>query len=180
MWQVWSGGGNLSSRLCECEVLVLLRHTYLGSFFLDPDDVRSLILGAICNIRKATGLVWFGHQIMGNKGPFLKSCVCPDRKGWNTITVLLVVFCSILFYSILFYSILFYSILFYSILFSTLAFIFKEKWHSLTTVIFKLEHGTFVGLEENNPFCISHQTFGGDRVHFWSEVCWDKLWSARI
>jgi hypothetical protein len=25
---------------CECESLVSLRHTYLGSFFLDPEDVK--------------------------------------------------------------------------------------------------------------------------------------------
>ena len=27
--------------LCECEALASFRHTYLGSFFLDPEDVRS-------------------------------------------------------------------------------------------------------------------------------------------
>jgi len=26
--------------LCECEALASLRHTYLGSFFLDPEDIR--------------------------------------------------------------------------------------------------------------------------------------------
>jgi hypothetical protein len=31
--------------LCECEALALLRHVYLGSFFLDPDDIMSLSLG---------------------------------------------------------------------------------------------------------------------------------------
>ena len=29
---------------CECEALVTLRHTYLGSIFLDPEDVRGLSL----------------------------------------------------------------------------------------------------------------------------------------
>ena len=28
--------------LCECEALASLRYTYLGSFFLDPEDVRKL------------------------------------------------------------------------------------------------------------------------------------------
>jgi len=28
--------------LCECEALASLRHAYLGSFFLDPENVRSL------------------------------------------------------------------------------------------------------------------------------------------
>jgi hypothetical protein len=32
--------------LCECEALAILRHTYLGSFFLDPEDVRSLSVRA--------------------------------------------------------------------------------------------------------------------------------------
>jgi hypothetical protein len=30
---------------CEYEAMATLRHTYLGSFFLDPEDVRSLGLG---------------------------------------------------------------------------------------------------------------------------------------
>jgi hypothetical protein len=42
--------------LCECEVLASLKHMYLGSFFLEPDDIRSLRLGAIWNFSKATGL----------------------------------------------------------------------------------------------------------------------------
>jgi hypothetical protein len=28
--------------LCECEALASLRHAYLGSFFLEPEDIRSL------------------------------------------------------------------------------------------------------------------------------------------
>jgi hypothetical protein len=27
--------------LCECEVLASLRHAYLGSFFLDPEDIAT-------------------------------------------------------------------------------------------------------------------------------------------
>jgi hypothetical protein len=42
--------------LCECEALASLRHAYLGSFFLEPEDIRSVSLGAICNFSKATGL----------------------------------------------------------------------------------------------------------------------------
>ena len=42
--------------LCECEALASLRHTHLGSFFLAPEDVWSLSLGAICNFSKGTGL----------------------------------------------------------------------------------------------------------------------------
>ena len=40
--------------LCECEALASLRHMYLGSFFLEPEDIRSLGLGAIWNFSKAT------------------------------------------------------------------------------------------------------------------------------
>ena len=42
--------------LCECEVLASLRHAYLGSYFLQPEDITSIILGAIWNFSKATGL----------------------------------------------------------------------------------------------------------------------------
>ena len=43
--------------LCECEDLASLRHTYLGSFFLGPEDIRNLIIGAIWNFGKGTGLL---------------------------------------------------------------------------------------------------------------------------
>jgi len=33
--------------LCECEALASLRHAYLGSFFLEPEDMMSISLGAI-------------------------------------------------------------------------------------------------------------------------------------
>ena len=42
--------------LYECEALASLRHAYLGSFILEPEDVKSLGLGAICNFSKVTGL----------------------------------------------------------------------------------------------------------------------------
>jgi hypothetical protein len=49
--QVWSGTEEetAASVLCECEALTSFKHTYLGSFFLDPDDVRSLSLEAYRN-----------------------------------------------------------------------------------------------------------------------------------
>jgi hypothetical protein len=31
--------------LCECEALASLIHSYLGSFFLDPEDIRKLNMG---------------------------------------------------------------------------------------------------------------------------------------
>jgi len=42
--------------LCECEALASLRHVYLGSFFLEPEDIKSLSLEAIWNFSKVTGL----------------------------------------------------------------------------------------------------------------------------
>jgi hypothetical protein len=43
--------------LCECEALASLRHTYLGSFFLDLEDIRVLGVGAIWDLVKETGLL---------------------------------------------------------------------------------------------------------------------------
>jgi hypothetical protein len=31
--------------LCECEALASLRHTYLGSNFLEPEDIKTISLG---------------------------------------------------------------------------------------------------------------------------------------
>ena len=43
--------------LCECEALASLRHVYLGFFFLDPEDIRVLGVGANWNFAKGTGLL---------------------------------------------------------------------------------------------------------------------------
>jgi hypothetical protein len=43
--------------LCECEALASLRHIHLGSFFLDPKNIRVLGVGAIRNFVKGTGLL---------------------------------------------------------------------------------------------------------------------------
>jgi len=53
-----SGVGEETSAhiLCECEALASLRHAYLGSFFLEPKDIRSLGLGTIWSYSKAAGL----------------------------------------------------------------------------------------------------------------------------
>jgi len=40
----------------ECDALASLRHVYLGSFFLDPEDIKSLSLGVTWNVFKGTGL----------------------------------------------------------------------------------------------------------------------------
>ena len=53
------GAGEESSVhiLCECETLASLRHRYLGSFFLDPENIRVLGVGAIWNFAKGTGFL---------------------------------------------------------------------------------------------------------------------------
>jgi hypothetical protein len=43
--------------LFKCQDLASLRYTYLGSFFLDPEDIRVLGMGAIWNFAKGTGLL---------------------------------------------------------------------------------------------------------------------------
>jgi hypothetical protein len=42
--------------LCECEAWASLRHVYLGSFFMEPEDITNIGLGAIWSFGKATGL----------------------------------------------------------------------------------------------------------------------------
>jgi hypothetical protein len=42
--------------LCRCEALASIRHAYLGSLFLEPEDIKSQILWVIWRITKATGL----------------------------------------------------------------------------------------------------------------------------
>ena len=42
--------------LCESEALASFRHVYLGSSSLEPEDIKSISLGAIWNFSKATGL----------------------------------------------------------------------------------------------------------------------------
>jgi len=41
--------------LCACEALASLKHSYLGSFFLDPEDIRKLYIGAIWKFAKEQG-----------------------------------------------------------------------------------------------------------------------------
>jgi hypothetical protein len=50
--------------LCECEGLASLRHAYLGSFFLEPEDIKNISMGVIWNFSKATGLpkIDMGHK----------------------------------------------------------------------------------------------------------------------
>jgi len=52
--------------LCQCEAFASLRHVYLGSFFLEPEDIKSISLGDIWNFSKVRGLLWID---VGHKGP---------------------------------------------------------------------------------------------------------------
>jgi hypothetical protein len=49
--------------LCACEAFASLRHVYLGSFFSDPEDIKSC-LGAVWNFSKRTGL----HELVSDFG----------------------------------------------------------------------------------------------------------------
>jgi hypothetical protein len=42
--------------LCRFEALALLRHAYLGYFFLEPENIKNVSLGATWNFGKVTGL----------------------------------------------------------------------------------------------------------------------------
>jgi len=54
----WCEAGEETSAhvLCECEALTSRRHAHLGSFFLEPGDIKNLNLGVIWNYSKAAGL----------------------------------------------------------------------------------------------------------------------------
>jgi len=42
--------------LCECEALATLRYRHLGSYFLEPEDIKNTSLGVIWSFNKAAGL----------------------------------------------------------------------------------------------------------------------------
>ena len=46
----------LAHILCECAALASHRQLYLGSLFLEPEDIKGISLGAIWNFSKVTGL----------------------------------------------------------------------------------------------------------------------------
>jgi hypothetical protein len=47
---------NSAHTLCRCEALASLRHAHLDCFFLEPENIKNVNLGAIWNFSKATGL----------------------------------------------------------------------------------------------------------------------------
>jgi hypothetical protein len=72
--------------LCECEALASLRHTHLASFFLDPEDIRKLSIGAIWNFAKGTWLLWFSTEY-GAQRACPKAKVHRARKDSNPNTI---------------------------------------------------------------------------------------------
>jgi hypothetical protein len=68
----WVEDETSSHIFCECEALASLRQAYLGSFFLDPEGIKSLTLRAIWNYSDGAWLLWTGNRLWGNKGPFLR------------------------------------------------------------------------------------------------------------
>jgi hypothetical protein len=72
--------------LCECEAVASLRYTYLGSFFLDPEDIRVLGMGAIWNFSKEQGYYNL-VQNMGHKGHVLRSRCAGARRAQTQILI---------------------------------------------------------------------------------------------
>jgi hypothetical protein len=73
--------------LCECEALATLRHTYLGSFFLDPEDVTNLSLGQSGTLLKGQGSHDLDFSLRDTK-VMSKAYVRRDRKGSNPLYIL--------------------------------------------------------------------------------------------
>jgi hypothetical protein len=53
--------------LCKCEALASLRYTHLGFFFLDPEDIRELGIGAIWSLGKGTGILQPSSEYGGQR-----------------------------------------------------------------------------------------------------------------
>jgi hypothetical protein len=74
--------------LSECEALASLTHQYLGSFFLDPEDIRVLGWRASGTLVKEQGS-YNPAQNRGHKGPVLRPrCVGPGEgpyPNYNSI-----------------------------------------------------------------------------------------------
>ena len=58
-------GEDTSARiLCECEALASLRRAYLGSFFLEPEDIKEFKLGGHLELQQSYGapMIRYGAQ----------------------------------------------------------------------------------------------------------------------
>jgi hypothetical protein len=56
--------------LCRCEALASLRHAHQGSFFLDPDGIKALGIGAIWSFGKGTGVLQPGTECGAQRACF--------------------------------------------------------------------------------------------------------------
>jgi hypothetical protein len=65
--------------LCRCEALASFRHAHLGSFFMEPEDIKHQNLGAIWRFSKAAGLAWGNNW--GTKGQLIKRIGASGLKG---------------------------------------------------------------------------------------------------
>jgi hypothetical protein len=54
--------------LCEWEASASIAHVDMGSFFLDPEDIKCLSLGVIWNFREGPGLPWTAIRLWDTKG----------------------------------------------------------------------------------------------------------------
>jgi hypothetical protein len=76
--------------LCECEALASFRHAYLGSFFLDPEDVTNLSMEAIWNFGKERGFSNLLSEYGAQRACF-KAYEHWANKGSNPNTILIVI-----------------------------------------------------------------------------------------
>jgi hypothetical protein len=84
---MWYWEGNLSPHFVWVWGLGLTQVSYLGSFFLDLEDVRILGMRAIWNFAKGTGLVQCSAEY-GAQRACLKAQVHQAWKGLNPHTIL--------------------------------------------------------------------------------------------
>lgn len=78
MQEVRSRKRNLSSCFV-CRALATLRHSHLGSFFFDPENVRNLTLEAIWNFIQGQDSHYLEFRLQ-NRGP-LKGLCASGLKG---------------------------------------------------------------------------------------------------
>jgi hypothetical protein len=72
--------------LRTCEVLVTLRHHYLGSFSLDPEEVRNLVLESNWVFIKRENAHDFDSSSKGHKVPVERPTFIGTQKGSNSLT----------------------------------------------------------------------------------------------
>jgi hypothetical protein len=75
--------------LCECEMLASLMHAYLGSFFLDLEDIRVLGIGATWNFAKVTGVLLPSTEYGAQRACQLRPrCIRPERARTQYYSIL--------------------------------------------------------------------------------------------